>query len=102
MANRAKIFEMLHNLECQVNQIKNKVDDIHSKIFVNDETTTKQFPIKFPLSTEEELKRFEDTLQDKDVFAVYLEHFQMQLKTVRNALTMYSRRKCLKELLFSE
>lgn len=72
------------------------------RINVNGESQTKDPPIKFPLSTEEELRRFEETLQDKNVLEIYTEHLKEQLKTVRNATTIYGRRKRLKELIFSE
>lgn len=56
---------------------------------------------KFPLETVDSITAFEQTLNNIQLLKVYTEYFNSKLN-LRGAKTLYSRRKSLKEILFSE
>lgn len=57
---------------------------------------------RFPLQQTDDLLLFEQQLEQSDVFENWCEYFADQLSNLRSSKTVYSRRKNLKELLFSE
>lgn len=59
-------------------------------------------PAKFPLQTMENLQAFEQEIADADAFQKYVQYFTNQLRTVRQAKSVYKRRLHLRECLLSE
>lgn len=57
---------------------------------------------KFPLQNFADVLEFDGELADYEKFEGWMAHFVDQLKSKRTLTTVYSRRKYLKELLFTE
>lgn len=62
-------------------------------------TTSTQNKFNFPMEEPVELEAFEAELRNEECFEKWLKHFVAQIKFKS---TLYSRRKALKELMFTE
>lgn len=57
---------------------------------------------KFPIQNMENLQAFEQEIADANAFQKYVQYFTNQLRTVRQAKSVYKRRLHLRECLLSE
>lgn len=92
----------LRKLFIEVKEIKSIVKKIQKNLDEDDVENLSKKNINFPIASEKNLAQFEKTLRDPAKFTKYVEYFDKELKDLRSATTIYNRRRCLKELLFSE
>lgn len=88
-----EVMDILLGIKTEIADIKKQLENaqaVPSKI------------IQFPMTEDTELKIFDDSLADVNEWKKHAEIFKKKLVVLRSAKTLYSRRLCLKELLFSE
>lgn len=98
-----EVNKSLRKLFIEIKEIKTIVNKIQGNL--NEDDLVINLPsenITFPIASEKNLAQFETILKDEAKFSKYVEYFDKELKDLRSATTIYNRRKCLKELLFSE
>lgn len=92
------IIQLLKRIQADVKQLKRR--RVVKKCVIRPNASN--CDAKFPIDSEQDLNQFEKDLQTENTFNSYVAHFNSQLKNVRSAVTIYNRRKSLKELMFTE
>lgn len=90
-----EVLEIVRLIQADVAQIKSRMES-----YEEETKKPKAVDLKFPLTTGEELAKFEADLANAEKFNDLAKRFKEELID-RSASTTYYRRKCLKELLFS-
>lgn len=100
-----QIVSLLQKMQTDIVEIKSKLIEIDKKLDNRIEKVLGseiQTQIHFPMTTEKELNDFNEILSDEQEFHNYTKSFEKQLQILRSAKTLYNRRRCLREILFSE
>lgn len=105
------VFEWKNEFKAEIEFLGNMCFRMEKKIDMLLETNTTQDSMKllksenennFPLQSAEHLDSFEKELDDSDKYKKYFDHFVERLRNISSPHSLYSRRRCLKEMLLAE